>query len=163
MELNMDGWGSNPKYPQVLGEKATHLNRWYLKAKSMLLPYQYSIAREAVDGKPMVRAMFLEYPNAYTLGKQTQYQFLFGPSLLVAPVYQNTAMDAEGNDVRHGIYLPEGTWYDYFTGERYEGNRIINSFDAPLWKIPLFAKAGAIIPFTLPNNNPAGIDKAFRC
>ena len=162
MELNMDGWGSNPKYPQVLGEKATHLNRWYLKAKSMLLPYQYSIAREAVDGKPMVRAMFLEYPNAYTLGKQTQYQFLFGPSLLVAPVYQNTAMDAEGNDVRHGIYLPEGTWYDYFTGERYEGNRIINSFDAPLWKIPLFAKAGAIIPFTLPNNNPAGIDKAFR-
>ena len=162
MELNMDGWGSNPKYPQVLGEKATHLNRWYLKAKSMLLPYQYRIAREAVDGKPMVRAMFLEYPNAYTLGKQTQYQFLFGPSLLVAPVYQNTAMDAEGNDVRHGIYLPEGTWYDYFTGERYEGNRIINSFDAPLWKIPLFAKAGAIIPFTLPNNNPAGIDKAFR-
>ena len=71
-------------------------------------------------------------------------------------------MDAEGNDIRDGIYLPEGTWYDYFTGERYEGNRIINNFDAPLWKIPLFAKAGAIIPFTLPNNNPAGIDTAFR-
>ena len=162
MELNMDGWGANPKYPHVLGDKATSLNRWYLKAKSMLLPYQYSIAREAVDGKPMVRAMFLEYPNAYTLGKQTQYQFLFGPSLLVAPVYRNTAMDNEGNDIRDGIYLPEGTWYDYFTGERYEGNRIINNFDTPLWKIPLFAKAGAIIPFTLSNNNPAAIDHAFR-
>ena len=162
MELNMDGWGSNPKYPQVLGEKATNLNRWYLKAKSMLLPYQYSIAREAVDGKPMIRAMFLEYPNDYTLGKQTQYQFLFGPSLLVAPVYKNTEIDADGNDIRDGIYLPEGTWYDYFTGDRYEGNRLLNNFDAPLWKIPLFAKAGAIIPFTLPNNNPSGIDPAFR-
>lgn len=162
MELNMDGWGSNPKYPQALGEKATNLNRWYLKAKSMLLPYQYTIAREAVDGKPMIRAMFLEYPNNFTLGKQTQYQFLFGPSLLVAPVYKNTAMDAEGNDIRDGIYLPEGKWYDYFTGESYEGNRLLNNFDAPLWKIPLFAKAGAIIPFTLPNNNPAGIDATFR-
>ncbi len=162
MELNMDGWGMNPKYPQALGEPATSLNRWYLKQKSMLLPYQYTIAREAVDGMPMIRAMFLEYPNEYTLGKATQYQFMFGPNFLVAPIYKETKADKDGNDIRNGIYLPEGTWYDYFTGEKYEGNRIVNNFDAPLWKIPLFAKAGAIIPLTNPNNNPKGIDPHFR-
>ena len=162
MELNMDGWGSHPKYPQGLGEPATSINRWYLKQKSALMPYTYSIAREAVDGKPMVRAMFLDYPNDYTLGTQTRYQFMYGPSLLVAPIYQNTAADSLGNDVRHGIYLPEGTWYDYYTGTRYEGGRIINGFEAPLWKLPVFVKRGAIIPKTKAHNNPAGAPKDYR-
>ena len=162
MELNMDGWGSHPKYPQGLGEPATSINRWYLKQKSALMPYTYSIAREAVDGKPMVRAMFLDYPCDYTYGTQTRYQFMYGPSLLVAPVYQNTAADDEGNDVRHGIYLPEGTWYDYYTGERYDGGRIVNGFKAPLWKLPVFAKSGAIIPLTKAHNNPSQAPKNYR-
>ena len=146
MELNMDGWGANEKYPHALGEPATSINRWYLKLKSELMPYAYSIAEESVSGMPMVRAMFLEYPNPYTLGKATQYQFLFGPYFLVAPVYQDTNADKEGNDVRHGIYLPEGQWIDYFTGDLYEGGKIYNCFDAPVWKLPVFVKNGAIIP-----------------
>ncbi len=162
MQLNMDGWGSNPKYPQALGEPATSINRWYLKMKSEFMPYTYSIAEEAVDGKPMVRAMFLDYPNAYTLGTATQYQFLYGPSVLVAPIYQETKVDAKGNDVRNGIYLPEGTWIDYFTGEVYQGNCIINNFDTPIWKLPIFIKQGAIIPMTHPNNNPSQINKKLR-
>ena len=93
MELNMDGWGANPKYPEVLGEPATSINRSYLKLKSELLPYTYTIARQAVDGKPMIRAMFLDYPNDYTLGSDTQYQFMYGPSFLVAPIYKETKMD----------------------------------------------------------------------
>ena len=60
MMLNMDGWGANEKYPHALGEPATSINRTYMKMKSELMPYTYSIAREAVDGKPMMRAMFLE-------------------------------------------------------------------------------------------------------
>lgn len=161
-QLNMDGWGSNEKYPHALGEPATSINRWYLKWKSELMPYVYSIARESVDGLPMIRAMFLHYPNAYTLGKATQYQFLYGPYLLVAPIYQDTASDEEGNDIRNGIYLPEGTWIDYYTGELYEGNRILNNFDAPLWKLPMFVKSGAIIPLVNPNNNPHEIDETLR-
>lgn len=78
MQLNMDGWGSNEKYPHALGEPATSINRWYLKLKSELLPYTYSFAKEAVTGMPLIRAMFLEYPNAYTLGTATQYQFMYG-------------------------------------------------------------------------------------
>lgn len=162
MLLNMDGWGANEKYPHALGEPATSINRSYLKWKSVLTPYTYSIAREAVFGQPMVRAMFLDTENDYTLGKATQYQYMFGPWYLVAPIYQNTAADAEGNDVRHGIYLPDGMWIDYFSGEHYKGGRIINSYDAPLWKQPLFVKAGAIVPLTHPHNNVNEIDPTLR-
>lgn len=162
MELNMDGWGSNEKYPHALGEPATSINRWYLKMKSELMPYTYSIARQAVDGLPMIRAMFLEYPNPYTYGKATQYQYLYGPYFLVAPIYQETEVDGKGNDIRDGIYLPEGTWIDYFTGEKYQGNRVLNNFPAPLWKLPVFVKNGAIIPLTNPNNNVSEIDKSRR-
>ena len=163
MMLNMDGWGANEKYPHALGEPATSINRTYMKMKSELIPYTYSIAREAVDGKPMIRAMFLEDDaNAFTMGTATRYQYMYGPSLLVAPIYQNTAMDEKGNDIRNNIYLPEGVWYDWFTGEKYEGGRIINNFDTPLWKLPVFVKAGAIIPMTNPNNNVKGIDKSLR-
>ena len=162
MQLNMDGWGANPKYPQVLGEPAASINRWYLKMKSEFMPYTYSIAREAVDGKPMVRAMFLDYPNDYTLGTSTRYQFLYGPYVLVAPVYQNTQADADGNDVRNGIYLPEGNWIDSFTGDLYQGGRILHNFEAPLWKLPLFIKQGAILPMTTAHNNVSQMDKHLR-
>lgn len=162
MQLNMDGWGANPKYPHMLGEPATSINRWYLKLKSELMPYAYSIAREAVDGKPMMRAMFLDDPNAYTLGTATRYQYMYGPYLLVAPVYQNTKADEKGNDVRHGIYLPEGKWVDYFTGDVYAGGRIINSFEVPLWKIPVFVKEGAILPMAEAHNNVSQMDKTER-
>ncbi len=162
MQLNMDGWGANEKYPHALGEPATSINRWYLKMKSELMPYAYSIAKEAVDGKPMIRAMFLEYPNQYTYGKATEYQFMYGPYFLVAPIYQETQADEKGNDIRDGIYLPEGTWVDYFTGEKYEGNCVVNNFASPLWKLPVFVKSGAIIPMTNPNNNVTEINKNLR-
>lgn len=162
MELNMDGWGSNPKYPQALGEPTTSINRHYLKLKSTLIPYTYSIAKEAIDGMPVIRAMFLEYPNKYTLGTATQYQYLFGSNFLVAPIYQSTSSDEKGNDIRNNIYLPSGYWIDYFTGQAYEGDRIINSYQAPIWKLPVFVKAGAIIPLANPSNNISEINKNLR-
>ncbi len=162
MQLNMDGWGANEKYPHALGEPATSINRWYLKLKAEMMPYTYSIAKESVSGMPMIRAMMLEWPNPYTLGTATRYQFMYGPSLLIAPIYQDTAADKDGNDIRNGIYLPEGVWYDYYTGQSYEGGKIINYFDAPIWKLPTFVRAGAIIPVTAPHNNPNQIDKHLR-
>ncbi|MFT4093579.1 MAG: glycoside hydrolase family 31 protein, partial [Niabella sp.] len=162
MQLNMDGWGSNPKYPHILGEPAASINRNYLKLKSELLPYTYSVARNAVSGLPLIRAMFLEAANPYTMGTATKYQFMYGPYFLVAPVYQDTRADKEGNDIRNGIYLPPGSWIDYFTGERYEGNQVVNSFEAPIWKLPVFVKPGAIIPMSNPNNNVSGINRSLR-
>ena len=162
MQLNMDGWGANPKYPQALGEPATSINRNYLKLKAAMLPYTYSCAYEAVAGQPLIRAMFLDYPSDFTHSAATKYQYMYGPSMLVAPIYQPTQADAQGNDIRNGIYLPEGQWIDYFTGDVYEGGRILNNFDAPIWKLPLFVKAGAIVPMNRPNNNIYEVNTAER-
>ena len=162
MQLNMDGWGANEKYPHVLGEPVTSINRNYLKLKSELLPYAYSVAHEAVDGLPVMRAMFLEEENPYTLGKSTEYQYMFGSDFLVAPIYQDTKSDTLGNDIRNHIYLPQGSWVDYFSGQVYEGGRIINNFDAPIWKLPVFVKRGAIIPMVNPNNNVSEINLQRR-
>lgn len=162
MQLNMDGWGRNEKYPHALGEPAASINRTYLKLKSQLIPYTYSIAHTAVTGLPMIQAMFLQYPDAYTYGNSTCYQYMYGPWFLVAPIYEETQADAEGNDIRNGIYLPQGNWIDYFTGQQYRGGRILNDVQAPIWKLPLFVKAGAIIPMTTPNNNVKEINKSLR-
>ncbi len=162
MQLNMDGWGANEKYPSALGEPATSINRMYLKLKSELLPYSYSIAREAIDGLPMIQAMMLSDKNKYTLGTATQYQFMYGPFFLVAPVYQNTRADDSGNDIRNNVYLPPGEWIDYFTGEIYSGGRVINSISAPFWKLPVFVKAGAIIPMANANNHISEINNRLR-
>lgn len=162
MQLNMDGWGANPKYPQALGEPATSINRNYLKLKAAMLPYTYSCAYEAVAGQPLIRAMFLDYPSDFTHSAATKYQYMYGPSMLVAPIYQPTQADAQGNDIRNGIYLPEGQWIDYFTGDVYEGGRILNNFDTPIWKLPLFVKAGAIVPMNRPNNNIHEVNTAER-
>ena len=160
MQLNMDGWGWNEKYPQALGERAAGINRQYLKLKSELMPYTYSIAYEAVRGLPMVRAVSLEYPGAPD--RLTRYEYLYGPWFLVAPVYQETRVDAAGNDQRDGIYLPEGLWVDWFTGLEYVGGQVLNSFAAPLDKLPLFVKRGAIVPMTTPHNNPSELDRTVR-
>ena len=48
------------------------------------------------------------------------------------------------------FYLPEGEWVDYFSGEVYQGGRVINNYASPLWKLPVFVKNGAIIPDDTP-------------
>lgn len=178
--LDMDGWGSYAKGPYVHGDPYTGISRMYLKMKAMMMPYTYTNAYAAANletgnddkGLPMIRAMFLEYPDeayAYTEAG-SQYQYMWGENLLVAPIYQNTQADEMGNDVRDGIYLPGGDdqiWIDYFTGEQYRGGQILNGFDAPLWKIPLFVKNGAIIPMYAEHNVAVegvenGVDKTQR-
>lgn len=161
--LDMDGWGSNQKSPWALGEDGTSINRAYLKLKAKLMPYNNTISHEATAkaGLPMIRAMFLEEKNPYTLGTATQYQYMWGDNFLVAPIYQETAADAEGNDVRNDIYLPSTSdiWVDYFTGKQYRGGQILNEFDAPIWKLPVFLKNGSIIPQYAENNNPEAISE----
>lgn len=164
LQLNMDGWGNTPKTPFSFDVEATNINRAYLKLKSMLLPYNYTIGHESTKGLPMIRGMFLEFPDeipAYTL--ESQYQYMWGPSLLVAPIYCNNK-SSDGDSMRHGIYLPnpKQIWIDLFTGEKYIGGKIYNNFNCPLWKIPVFVKDGAIIPFVNPNNNVTEVQRDKR-
>lgn len=163
VQLNMDGWGSNPKTPFAFDDETTKINRAYLKLKSMMMPYNYSLGYESVTGLPMVRAMFLEFPNdstSYT--KDTQYQFMWGKNLLVAPIYDGSN-DGE-NAVRSGILLPDKdqVWIDLFTGEKEQGGRMLNNVKTPLWKLPVYVKDGAIIPMVNPNNNPNEIKRDER-
>ncbi|VVC86880.1 unnamed protein product [Leptidea sinapis] len=163
LQLNMDGWGRMPKTPFSYDEDASRINRGYLKLKSMFLPYNYTLGYEAINGLPPIRAMFLEFPNetsSYTI--DSQYQYMWGPNILVAPIYNDNVN--EKGSVRNGIYLPDEDqlWIDLFTGEKYQGGKIFNNFIAPLWKIPVFIKNGAIIPLIKPNNNPYEIKRDCR-
>jgi alpha-glucosidase len=140
----ISGWSKQTnlmKQPWIFGEPYTGINRRYLKLKMRLTPYMYTLTREAYDtGVPAVRAMVLEFPDdPATWSKRTQYQFMSGPSLLVAPVYEDTI-------IRNDIYLPAGKWIDYWDGTEHFGPSVVNAYAAPLEKLPLFVKAGAILP-----------------
>ena len=91
----------------------------------------------------------------------------------MAPVYENTQADENGNAVRNGIFLPgdeNDIWIDYLSGKQYRGGQVLNNYDAPIWKLPVFVKANAIIPMYEANNNPQaqtadnekGLDKTRR-
>ncbi len=165
LQLDMDGWASSgddythEKNPWNYGEPYASINRMYLKLKAQMMPYNYTIAEaSASESMPMVRGMMLEYPeDPYTYGTETQYQYMWGPSLLVAPVYKESDHEA---GVRNEIYLPDEdqVWIDYFTGEQYNGGSVVHHVEAPLWKTPVFVKAGAIIPMAPENNSPDELD-----
>ena len=177
--LDMDGWGSYVKAPQTHGDPYTGISRMYLKLKSQLMPYIYTTAASAANidtgngdaGMPFVRAILLSDDSAYAASTATQYEYTMGEDFLVAPIYQNTDGDAankgigDGDDVRNGIYLPgteKDIWIDYFTGDQYRGGQVLNNFEAPLWKLPLFVRANAIVPMYEPNNSPDQVDRTGR-
>lgn len=129
----------NPPPKEALpDERVEPICRKYLHLRYALLPYLYTLSREVYDsGMPMMRPLWFDYPDdetAVALGSE----YLLGPSLLVAPV---TAKGAE----TWKVYLPKGVWYDFWTNERYEGGKWIE-VSAPLDTIPLFVKAGSILP-----------------
>ena len=139
--MTMSGWAKKDKQPWIYGEPFTSINREYLQLKMRFTPYMYTYCYDAYKtGVPATRAMVLEFPkDSTTWGKATQYQFMNGEWLLVAPVFR------PGGE-RDSIYLPQGQWIDYWSGTTYEGKQWLRHYDAPLSKLPLFVKAGAILP-----------------
>ncbi|NEB75586.1 DUF5110 domain-containing protein [Streptomyces sp. SID14478] len=146
--MTMDGWATDlttgqktNQQPWVDGEPYTSINRKYLQLHERLLPYLYTLAKQASEtGVGGVRPLWLEYPkDANTLGAQAKYEYMAGDDFLVAPVYEDA-------DTRDGIYLPKGTWTDYWTGRTYKGPMTLNGYHAPIDTLPLFVKSGAIVP-----------------
>ncbi|WP_425613226.1 TIM-barrel domain-containing protein [Xylocopilactobacillus apis] len=165
IQLNMDGWGSENKTPFTFGGRYADINRFYLKLKSQLLPYMYSAAyRNTFEGIPLLKPVVYNSDLKIAKRPDLTHEFLIGDDILVAPIYKDTQVDVNGNDVRHNIYLPgkSTTWIDYFTGKEYAGNQVVNHFAAPLWKTPVFIRKGAIIPENNPNNNPSEIDQTTQ-
>lgn len=132
--------------PWGFGAEVEESYRYYAKLHYRLVPYIYSYARVASQtGVPICRAMVLEYqddPEVYT----QDLQYFFGREFLVAPIC------TELNSRK--VYLPAGWWIDLATAERYEGPKTIE-YHAPLERIPIFVKAGAIIPMA-PEMNYVG-------
>ncbi|MFF9349692.1 NPCBM/NEW2 domain-containing protein [Streptomyces sp. NPDC014734] len=139
--MTMDGWAASDKQPFRYGEPYTSINRDYLKLKESLLPYQYSYAHEATKtGVGMVRPLALEYPDDPRAATDAaKYEFLSGEDFLVAPVYRDSTE-------RDGIYLPKGTWTDYWSGRTYQGPTTLDHYSAPLDTLPLFVRGGAAVP-----------------
>lgn len=145
--MSMSGWATNnknhivDKQPWLFGEPFTSINRKYLMLKQRLTPYMYTLCSEAHrTGVPAVRGLVLEYPDdSVSSSDQVKYEFLLGKDLLVAPVYKS-------QDERDSIYLPAGKWIDYWNEDEYQGKTTLPHYPAPLDKLPLFVKAGAIIP-----------------
>lgn len=139
--------------PYMFGGVVTDSVAHYVRLRYRLLPYIYSYAYKThITGEPIMRPLIFEYPhdkNVYDL----KDEFLFGSELLAAPVH-------EEEQCRRQVYLPEGKWYDYDYGYEYEGGRSYDIY-APQNRIPVFVKAGAIIPMTKQIYNTSELDSSI--
>ncbi|MDD5367833.1 MAG: glycoside hydrolase family 31 protein [Anaerolineaceae bacterium] len=131
-------------FPWDFGLPAFKIISEYIKLRYRLMPYIYSSAHAAaVSGIPIMRSLFLEYPDDRETYK-VDYQYFFGDSILVAPIcdYSNSPT----YEAKREIYLPTGEWIDYWTDEVFEGERYI-SYIAPFEVLPMFVRGGSIIVY----------------
>jgi len=125
--------------PWSYGEEVEQISRNYIRLRYQLLPYIYSVFHEASQtGKPVQRSLALDYThNKWVFDGQYQHQYLFGPNILVAPV--------ESYKEIIKVFLPDGEWAYLHSGKKYAGNQEI-MIECPVHKLPVFIKAGTIIP-----------------
>ncbi|MCA1648039.1 MAG: alpha-glucosidase, partial [Chloroflexi bacterium] len=103
-----------------------------------LLPYIYAaFLRASETGAPVQRPLVFDYQYDPTV-RDIDNQYLFGPDILVAPVF------AAGATARQ-VYLPAGAWYDWHTGAQMGGNHYVIA-STPMDRIPIYARGGAVIP-----------------
>ena len=121
------------------GRQAEAILARYDRLRYQLIPYIYSLARHTYDsGAPFMRALgmdFPEDPRVANLGDE----YMFGPEFLVAPVTSQ-------GQTRKQVYLPAGAdWYDFWSNSRFRGGQTV-TVDAPIDRIPVFVRAGSILP-----------------
>lgn len=130
--------GSKPHEPWAFGAEAEEICRQYIRLRYSLLYYWYSAFRDSAEsGLPIMRPLIMEDavdPMLYDLNDQ----FMIGDSLMAALVCRPSV-------TYRSVYFPQGVWYDFFTGRKYEGGAHY-SVDAPLERMPLYVKGGSIVP-----------------
>ena len=130
------------------GKQAEPILEKYLRLRYQLLPYIYSLGYSANQtGAPFMRGLFMDFgsdPKTATI----RDEYMFGPALLIAPVTE------QGMNSRK-VYLPAGTdWYNFWTNERVRGGQLI-TVQAPIDTLPIFVRAGAILPLGAPVESAA--------
>jgi alpha-glucosidase len=125
--------------PWSYGEEVEQICRNYIRLRYQLMPYIYSLFYEAAQtGMPVQRTLAINYAHEpLVYDGQYQHQYLFGPSILVAPVESNKELTK--------IFLPEGEWHYLFSGRIYSGSQEI-MLDCPIHKLPVFIKGGSVLP-----------------
>jgi alpha-glucosidase (family GH31 glycosyl hydrolase) len=138
VEINNYNGAATPDSSQLHDARVEPICRKYLELRYRMLPYLYSAVHEcATNGMPIMRALWLYFPDdpkAVDCGDE----YLWGKSILVAPVVEKGATNRR-------VYLPRGGWYDFWTHERLEGGREIDR-GVDLETIPLYVRAGSILP-----------------
>lgn len=130
--------GTADQEPWVHGPEHEAIRKKYIELRYRLMPYLYTAIEEtARTGIPLMRPLFLEYPQA-TEFYDDDRDFLFGRDLFVAPV-TTEMVDAED------VTLPPGDWYDFWSGRKYEHNEKIQ-LRPRLQEMPLYVRAGSILP-----------------
>jgi alpha-glucosidase/alpha-D-xyloside xylohydrolase len=138
VEINNYDGAAIPDTSQLHNAQVEPICRKYLELRYRMLPYIYSAVRECTQtGMPVMRGLWLHYPDDPKAVSRSD-QFLWGRDILVAPVVEQGATSRK-------VYLPRGTWYDFWTNEPVQGNREITRA-VDLETIPLYVRAGAILP-----------------
>jgi alpha-glucosidase len=131
--------GSKMREPWEWGKDNEQIIKKDIEQRYKLLPYLYSSFYQSTQtGLPVNRTLAIEHSfdeNVYD--ERFQNEFMFGDAMLVVPV--------ESTKLTEDIYLPKGSWYRLSSNELYEGEQIVN-VPAPLTDLPVFVKAGSIIP-----------------
>jgi len=134
---NYDG-ASVPDASQLHNTQVEPICKKYLELRYRMLPYLYSAIRECTTtGMPVMRALWLHYPDDPVAVARSD-QYLWGRDVLVAPIVEHAATS-------RSVYLPHGSWYDYWTGERLDGGREITR-PVDLETMPLYVRAGTVLP-----------------
>jgi len=121
------------------GKAAEPILAQYLRLRYALIPYLYALGHETYEtGAPFMRGLFMDFPNDPAVANLGD-EYMLGKAFLVAPV------TSQGQTSRP-VYLPAGAdWYDYWTNRKYAGGQTVTA-DAPIDRIPLFVRAGSIVP-----------------
>ncbi|MCK9409208.1 MAG: DUF5110 domain-containing protein, partial [Bacteroidetes bacterium] len=138
--FRVHGTHNQEREPWNYGAEAEAIATEYIRLRYRFMPYIYSAARENHrTGLSIARPLVMEYPDDPKVSNLST-EWLFGSSLLVAPVVTAGA-------VQQTVYLPEGGWYDFHSGQYFAGS---TSYTVPVTRkdIPLFVKAGSIIPMS---------------
>lgn len=140
--MRVHGYMSNTEFWNY-GEEVTRIARKSLELRYRLFPYIYSeSARVSMQGGTLMRPLVMDY-STDTLALQQTYEFMFGPSFLVAPIVEEGPADWR-------VYLPanKGGWYDFFTGKKMGQTSGYTDVEVSAEHIPVFVKAGTILPLS---------------
>ncbi|MEL7122973.1 MAG: TIM-barrel domain-containing protein [Bacteroidota bacterium] len=132
---------SNSDVPAELAlwdEKTRNTLKEYIELRYRMMPYIYNTAwQNSTTGIPLTRPLFTQFDN---VPESADNQYMWGDALMIAPILEQGQITAD-------VYLPEGSWYNFWTGEKYEGGKTI-TMDAPVETIPVLVKGNELVCMT---------------